>query len=228
MEPGPSTNLGSGGPQVAEGRGSAGPVSGGDPFAGDDDAKYGSTNPVVRALLRRWLDELAPLVTEAEGPWIDVGSGSGNALLALGRPGPVVAVELRPVKLALARSRVPRLAGTVGDARHLPLADGCAGLVTCIEVLEHLDDPVPAVAELARVTAGRCVVSVPHEPWFRLGSAARGRHLARLGNHPEHVQQFSPAGLDRLLSTAFARVEIRRATPWLLAVADRPRRAERP
>ena len=55
----------------------------------------------------------------------------------------------------------------------------------------------PAVAELARVTADRCVVSVPWEPWFRLGNLGRGRNVARLGNDPEHVQWFTPRRLRR-------------------------------
>ena len=80
--------------------------------------------------------------------------------------------------------------------------------MTCIEVLEHLSAATPAVAELARVTRGRCVVSVPWEPWFRLGNLGRGKNVGRLGNDPEHVQQFTPRRLHDLLAGQFTSVSV--------------------
>ena len=65
--------------------------------------------------------------------------------------------------------------------------------------LEHLIPFEPAVAELARITRGRLVVSVPWEPWFRLGNMGRGKNVKRLGNDPEHVQAFTPKRLKALL-----------------------------
>ena len=95
--------------------------------------------------------------------------------------------------------------------------------MTCIEVLEHLTDPEPAVAELARVTQHACVVSVPWEPWFRLGNFARGKNLARLGNDPEHLQFFTRGRLEALLGRHFASVRVETAFPWLVAIATDPR-----
>jgi hypothetical protein len=95
--------------------------------------------------------------------------------------------------------------------------------VTCIEVLEHLPAVPPAVAELARVTTDRCVVSVPWEPWFRLGNLGRGKNVPRLGNDPEHVQWFTPRRLRRALDASFADVRVVRAFPWIIAEARRPR-----
>jgi hypothetical protein len=105
----------------------------------------------------------------------------------------------------------------------LPLPDDAADLVTCIEVLEHLPGVAPAVAELARVSGDRCVMSVPWEPWFRLGNLGRGKNLRRLGNDPEHVQWFTPRRLRRALEASFGDVRVVRAFPWLVAEARRPR-----
>ncbi len=101
----------------------------------------------------------------------------------------------------------------------LPLPDDSADLVTCIEVLEHLVTDEPAVAELARICRGRCVVSVPWEPWFRLGNFVRGKHLSRFGNNPEHVQFFTPGRLERMMGKSFSQVRIVKAFPWLIAEA---------
>ena len=92
--------------------------------------------------------------------------------------------------------------------------------MTCLEVLEHVEDPGRVVAELARVTRGRCVVSVPWEPWFRLGNLARGKYVSRFGNHPEHVGAFRPATLRALLHSSFADVDVRPSFPWLVGVAS--------
>jgi SAM-dependent methyltransferase len=137
----------------------------------------------------------------------------------------VVGVEYRLAKVRLAAARLPALAGVVGDAGMLPLPDACADLVTSIEVLEHLTDPPAAVDEFARICrpGGRVVVSVPWEPWFRLGNLGRGKNLGRLGNDPEHVQQFTPDRLRALLAVRFEHVEVARAFPWLIASARSPR-----
>ena len=95
----------------------------------------------------------------------------------------------------------------------LPLIDHSADVVTCLEVLEHLVAPERAVGELARICRGRCVVSVPWEPFFRLGNLCRGRDVGRWGNNPEHVQHFSPATLRHLLLDPSERSASTRVSP---------------
>jgi SAM-dependent methyltransferase len=137
----------------------------------------------------------------------------------------VVDVEYRRDKVRLATDRLPTLAGVVGDAGMLPFPDASVDLVTSIEVLEHLTDPLAAAEEFARICRpdGRVVVSVPWEPWFRLGNLGRGKNVTRVGNDPEHVQQFTPARLRFLLAAVFDEVEVTRAFPWLIASAHGPR-----
>ena len=66
-------------------------------------------------------------------------------------------------------------------------------------------------------------MSVPWEPWFRLGNLGRGKNVRRLGNDPEHVQAFTPARLRRALEREFSEVTVTPAFPWLIAEARRPR-----
>jgi SAM-dependent methyltransferase len=220
----------------AAGEGSAGPVprprqiglAPGAPLeaAGQDAAKYASSNPIVRRLLDRWSGRLRSVVGPVSGTIVDVGVGEGLCLeRVLASPvvsARVVGVEYRWDKARLAR-RLDGVVAVVGDAGVLPLPPRSAELVTCIEVLEHLPAVAPAVAELARVTTDRCVVSVPWEPWFRLGNLGRGKNLARLGNDPEHVRWFTPARLRRTLKASFREVRVVRAFPWIIAEARGPR-----
>lgn len=193
--------------------------------AGQDAKKYGTANPVVQKLLGRWMARLRGVIGPVTGTVIDVGVGEGLSLeriLPYGHA--AVGLEYRIDKVQAAERRLPSLAGAVADAGMLPVADTSGDLVTCIELLEHLTPFEPAVTELARITRGRLVVSVPWEPWFRLGNMGRGKNVMRLGNDPEHVQSFTPGRLRRALEREFSEVQVTRAFPWLIAAARGPLR----
>lgn len=182
--------------------------------------KYQTGNPVVQALMRRFFATLRARVGTPED-LVDVGCGEGHALHALGEvlPARVRGCDLRPEAVAYCRERFPAFEFQEASVYALPFEDDAADVVLCLEVLEHLDDPARGLAELARVARGRVVVSVPWEPWFRLGSLARGKYLSSLGNHPEHVQHWSPARFRRFLegSGHFRAVEVDTSFPWLVA-----------
>lgn len=192
--------------------------------AGQDAAKYGTSNPVVQKLLARWLGKLTQVLGTPTGTVVDVGVGEGFALERMFPSGtPAVALEYRHDKARVASEKLAAVAVVRGDAGVLPFPDASADLVTSIEVLEHLPIYEQAVGEMARICRGRLVVSVPWEPWFRLGNLGRGKNVGRLGNDPEHVQQFTPARLRALLGARFDEVTVTRAFPWLIASARRPR-----
>ena len=192
--------------------------------AGQDAAKYGTSNPVVRRLLGSWMGRLRSVVGTPTGLLLDVGVGEGFALERVLPEGVgAIALEYRHDKAVVADGRLDQVAVIRGDAGMLPFADDAFDLVTSIEVLEHLPTVAPAVAEMARVSRGRLVVSVPWEPWFRLGNLARGKNVARIGNDPEHVQAFTPARLRAALEPSFEHVRVVRSFPWLIAEATHPR-----
>ncbi len=184
--------------------------------------KHETTNPVVRALLDRFHDRVRREV-EAIRPesTLDVGCGEGFVLRALGEAaGRVYACDLSPTAVEACRAAVPGVEAQVASATDLPYDDDAFDVVICLEVLEHLDDPSVAVRELARVSRGHLVLSVPWEPWFQLGNLARGKYLSRWGNHPEHVQRWSPGGFRRMLlgTGAVGPVQVRTSFPWTVAV----------
>ncbi len=185
-----------------------------------NQAKYESGNPVVQRLLGRFFSRLREVV-EPLGPdsVLDAGCGEGEALARLGDllPATVAAVDLEQRCVDDVRARLPHVDVSRQSVLDLAFADGQFDLVLCLEVLEHLDDPGAAVAELARVSGRQVVVSVPFEPWFRLGNLLRGQHMSGWGNHPEHVNHFRPASLTELLEGRLDDVEITVAFPWLIA-----------
>jgi SAM-dependent methyltransferase/uncharacterized membrane protein YbhN (UPF0104 family) len=196
--------------------------------AGQDAKKYSTGNPVVQRLIARWATRLRAEIATLAPPgetMADIGVGEGLALERIRPDGTVVVgIEYRADKVRCARDLLDGLHGVVGDAGMLPLRDGAVPLTTCIEVLEHLTDPEPAVRELARVAGRGCVVSVPWEPWFRLGNLARGKNVGRFGNDPEHLQFFTRRRLEVLLGRHFESVRVLPVFPWLVGVAREPRR----
>jgi ubiquinone/menaquinone biosynthesis C-methylase UbiE len=88
---------------------------------------------------------------------LDVGCGTGNLTLAiasaLGESGRVVAVDISPRMIEVARAKVrdPRVTFHVADAESLPLSDGACDRVVCFSVWPHFDHHDTAARELARV-----------------------------------------------------------------------------
>jgi SAM-dependent methyltransferase len=83
---------------------------------------------------------------------LDVGAGTGVASTALQAVGArPLAVDLSHGMLAWRRAARPP--AVVGDVLTLPVASGATGGVVAAFVLNHLDEPVAALAELGRVVA---------------------------------------------------------------------------
>lgn len=189
-------------------------------------AKFQTANPVVRRLIDRFYGRVrASIGPPGPAAILDAGCGEGETLVRLADLlGPrVVAVDLSPEAVEFTARRLPAVEVSRASVYELGFGDDEFDLVLCLEVLEHLDDPDAAVAELARVCRGRLVVSVPHEPWFRLGSLLRGKYVSGLGNHPEHVNHFNPESLRALLAPRLEVLSLERSFPWLVAgCAPRP------
>lgn len=185
--------------------------------------KYGSQNPVVRRLMagfERSLEELFSVAAPAS--ILDIGCGEGvlteqwAARLGDGR---VVGLDLEDPKLAAewaGRQRENLEFRALDVTGGLPFADGEFDLVCATEVLEHVPGPERVVAEMARVSCGWLIVSVPHEPLWRVLNMARGAYLRDLGNTPGHINHWTRRGFVELLSGRGKVVEVRSPFPWTM------------
>jgi SAM-dependent methyltransferase len=183
-------------------------------------AKFQTRNPVVRHLIDRFYARLGAIVEPLGARSVlDAGCGEGETLMRLSAslPDRVAAVDLSADAIQLAAERLPSVEVARESVYELPFEDRCFDLVLCLEVLEHLDDPDAALGELVRVSARDVVVSVPHEPWFRLGSLLRGKYLRSLGDHPEHLNHWSSKTLSDLLAPRLEVLDLARSFPWLIA-----------
>ncbi len=88
---------------------------------------------------------------------LDVGCGTGNLTLAilkaLGSNGRVIAVDISPRMIEVARAKVRDARSTfhVADAESLPLADASCDRIVCFSVWPHFPDQDAVAHELGRV-----------------------------------------------------------------------------
>lgn len=185
--------------------------------------KYGTRNPIARRLMRDFLATVTELALHtAPGRVLEVGCGEGHLsqhLFEAVRPRRAAACDVSLDRVSPACD--PRIEFVTASAYDLPYPDSTFDLVICCEVLEHLEEPARALAEIHRVGSRWAVLSTPNEPIFRGLNLLRGAHLSRLGNTPGHVQHFSPASLRRLVSSRFRVTEQRLPLPWIVLLAER-------
>ncbi len=191
-------------------------------YVGQEAARRAQARRKLMTL--RWL----PPRVARRGRWLDVGCAAGFFLAEARAFYEVQGVELSAWSSAYARDRLglPVITGTLPDAK-LP-ADHY-DVVTLWDVIEHVPDPVPLLAEAARVLkpGGRLVLTTGD--WGSRYAQAKGADW-HLMTPPWHLTMFSRA----TLSTAALRAGLRRwpgaAKAWPATAspgATRPRCSSR-
>lgn len=150
---------------------------------------------------------------------LDVGCGDGyfchwiSRKTALAR---VAGVDISEPRLARARSRFPDIEYTQGIIPELPFGDAEFELTTCIEVIEHLPDPLLALGELKRITSKHVVITVPdRRPVHDLLCP----HCLKKFPADGHLHSFNPDSLRKLVEDAGLKVEqlsVFHITPYAL------------
>ncbi len=194
----------------------------------DNRAKWERESGIEGRLLaryrRRLLSELAPLGPSACSTSA-AAKGSLTGWLAERTPGAEVhGLEARDDAVEEFRAANPGLEIHQGDLYALPFEDGAFDVVLALEVLEHLEDPAAAAAEMRRVASRAVALTVPLEPFFRGGNLARGRYVDRLGSTPGHVNTWGPVGLRRALDEALPGNRWFELFPWQGLIAEPARR----
>lgn len=125
------------------------------------------------------------------------GVGYGAELLSQAGASEVVGVDNSEAAIELARNASDNVSYQVGDVRRLAFDDGAFDLVVCFEVIEHVDEPLLVLDELARVLrpGGMLLVSSPN----------RDRYVP--GN-PHHRHEFTRPELQAALDARFASARV--------------------
>lgn len=186
--------------------------------------KYSNPNPIQRLVLDRFFQAVAEEVRViAPQRTLDFGTGEAFLLERLARLGvrfpSLLGVDLREDALAQARVRCPDYEFRCQNLLAWDPAPELFDLTIASEVLEHLTQPERYLERLVGLTRGRLLLTVPWEPWFSLMNLLRGRDLMRLGNHPEHVNQWTGRSFLRFVEPYVQVERLRTVFPFLIVVA---------
>jgi ubiquinone/menaquinone biosynthesis C-methylase UbiE len=127
---------------------------------------------------------------------LDIGSGRGTFLWPMLDMFPtlnVSAIDTNPIRVAdieaVRRGGVQNLNGLLMDVSALKFEANSFDVVTALEVLEHLTDPLSAAKEIVRVARKFVIASVP----------------SKEDDNPEHIQLFTQSSFEKLWLDAGAR-----------------------
>ena len=186
--------------------------------------KHTSDNPIQRRLIDRFHAKITRIVASLEpNTLLDAGCGEGFVADIFQSALPtseITGFDVLPDSVELAKRRNPRAVFSVGDIYQTGFEDNAFDLVYCFEVLEHLHEPDRALTEMARVARGHVVLSVPHEPFFCLANAARGKNMDQTpkGSDPDHRNFWSRSQFGAFASQSLDVVELTGSLPWTILV----------
>jgi len=102
---------------------------------------------------RRMLDKVALLVGRYKNI-LDTGCGTGNLTIKLAEKNKVIALDLNTSMLEIAAEKTKQNSNVTfkkGDVTKLPFGNNTFDVVTSVNVLYHLDNPIDAIKEAERV-----------------------------------------------------------------------------
>jgi trans-aconitate methyltransferase len=186
--------------------------------------KYSNRNPFHRLTLARFFAAVTQEIRQIQPQNVfEFGCGEGFFLQELKKRGIVfdsfVGLDLRRQAIEMARELHPEYSFFEADFPSWDYPVKSFDLVIASQVLEHLAEPEKFLERLVAYTGSHLLLTVPWEPWFRIMNLLRGRDINRLGNHPEHINQWNIRQFKRLVAR-YAYIQKTRAVfPFIIVIA---------
>ena len=160
---------------------------------------------------------------------LEVGAGTGNFLnLFREVAGALVAVDLTPAMLRVARDRFPEMCLVVGDGARLPIPSRAFHLVATAQALHHIHEPLPVLKELRRVVmADGKVLVVDQAATERYEQAAFMTQLEAIRD-PSHAVSRPPSAMRVLVRAAGLEIVDERLVENRQTISDWMARGEFP
>lgn len=185
--------------------------------------KYGSSNPIVKWMMRGFESCLMSFVQSSNPKTItEIGCGEGFWVLKWNKQGRYAKgydFSLKVIEIAKKNALDMNLNEelfSVKNIYELDMEKDSADLIVCCEVLEHLEFPEEGLKALQQVATKNVIISVPREPIWCLLNMMRGKYLTRFGNTEGHIQNWSTKGIVSLVSQYFEVVEVKTPLPWTI------------
>ncbi len=171
--------------------------------------KYMTKNPLKRRMVQKLNQKIISTIggflsDDIAGTSIlDAGCGEGfiDALMLKNYPDmKITGIEYTSEAIQIAKQMNPSVKYIQGDITNIQLEDNNFDIVLCTEVLEHINHPETAFNEILRVSKKHLLITVPHEPWFRVGNLLVLKNFTRLGNPIDHINHWNINSFRRFIN----------------------------
>lgn len=192
--------------------------------AGNFYDKYGSSNPIVKQMMRGFFDTVIGFARRTGVESVhEVGCGEGHLSTLLHENGFAVrgsdlSADVIDIATRNAASQHQGITYKIAGIEDLDVSSDGAPLVVCCEVLEHVEDPTAALTKLTQLASPYLLVSVPREPLWRVLNLCRGRYITAAGNTPGHIQHWSSSQFVNLLRQHVEVIDLAQPLPWTVAL----------
>lgn len=110
--------------------------------------------------------EILKVIRPVKGPTLDIGCHSGTftqKILTKVETSKIYGIDISASAISLIKKRIPDGNFQMGDAKKLPYNSNFFSAVFCLEMLEHVDNPIMVLKEIKRVLhkRGYCVILIP-------------------------------------------------------------------
>ena len=192
-----------------------------EPWQGNK-AKHESKNPLVKF----FNDKLKRDIIEAVENYnpqsiLDIGCGEGfiTSLLAERfEDADVIGLDIEEEYIKFAKTFNKRKNIFYGVNGIYTLPPKTYDLILATELLEHLETPRKAIDCLKKVSKGIILITIPNEPYFRLGNLCSLKYITRFGNTPGHLHTWSRGTISKLLKDMKLDFEIKSSSFWNIIV----------
>ena len=196
---------------------------------GKHHAEKYNNNPLHRLLIIGFMDAIYEMVQKTGKRSIfEIGCGEGQILGVLHDNGYDVGgmdIDEEAVQMANDNFASTSLAGGVkiirGDLYNLrEMREPINGkMLICCEVLEHVSDLQKGLQLIAQCTDEYFIVSVPHEPIWRVLNIVRGKYWKHFGNTPGHINHWTKRQFIQSVSEYAEIIDVQTPLPWTIILA---------
>jgi ubiquinone/menaquinone biosynthesis C-methylase UbiE len=190
--------------------------------------EYQSANPISKVLIYCFYKVLSEKILHPIKPnlskILEIGSGAGESTLRIqemvkGIQYDATEYDLRYIEAI--KKRDLQINVSQENVYHINRPNSSYECLIMLEVLEHLDDVGLALAELFRVSSRYVIISVPHEPLWRLTNLLRCKYVADFGNTPGHINHFNKRKLKKCLIPHASNITFYFTFPWIILIAEK-------
>jgi ubiquinone/menaquinone biosynthesis C-methylase UbiE len=128
---------------------------------------------------------------------MDYGPGKADFLNIIKSDYEIAGIEMNTERVDLCNKILGQNAVILGNIQEgLDYKDNSFDTITCMEVLEHLDDPKKAVEELVRVSRKRIIITVPFDEKIQYVLCI---HCAKYTPHSGHLHSFNESSIRDII-----------------------------